>query len=122
MITDPALRPYPEYPFRPEGSPTTDPARAVLLLDGPLEGKWRKVAPGTSHAVLATAPDPSDPRGLRPFIAQYRILPVTVRVWSVERAVLVGVTGPRDDLDALAIRWLFTEQAASALLGFEVAP
>jgi hypothetical protein len=121
-MIDPALRPYPGYPYRPDEPPTTSTARAVLLLDGPLEGKWRKVAPGTSHATLATDFDPGDPRGLKSFIAQYKILPVTVRVWSVERTVLVGVSSPRDDLDALAIRWLFTEQAANALLGFEVAP
>lgn len=103
--------------------------RPVLLVDGALEGQWHTAPPGTS-AVFSAPLDTGDPRGLQPLTDSYQIVDVQVRIGADTYSIAAGFSRSRlamggmdvdfGDIEARIIRWLFTREAADALLGLDV--
>lgn len=99
---------------------TDQQTRPVLFVDGPLAGTWREVPADQHSGVFYENIDPFDPRGLPLGRAHYDIRTVQVNFRHTRNTVEVAYSEPREDLDALVIRRLFTREAANALLGLDL--
>lgn len=99
---------------------TEQQSRPVLFVDGPLAGKWRAVPVGQYSGRFFEDIDPYDARGLPLRSGHYTFKTVRVRIGPTEATVEVAFSETGEDLDALIIRRLFTEEAANALLGLPV--
>lgn len=100
---------------------TAQPTRPVLFVDGPLAGTWRDVPADQHGGVFYEHVDPFDARALPLGRAHYAFRTVRVSILGrAEHTVTIAVAETMEDLDALAIRRLFTPEAANALLGHPV--